>query len=170
MKTFGELASQPAPKSFWRRALARVAGDRPLEDYLIEQANLRGFWGAYLAEAPRSGKNPALGSEEIVVGLLAPQSSADARVLKLVTRILQSGQVDEARLLLLARREKAEGVLQWLIRGIPQPERTATIDRLERALAKARSPRAPVLDYSFGRLVKRPATAGDLWSRARRKS
>lgn len=170
MPTFGELARQPAPRSFWRARLQRRTGGLTLEDYLVDEANLRGHWGAFRRDAVLRAADPTLSLEEIVVGLLAPQATAEARHLKLVLRMLQSGRIDGRRLWALARREKAEDTLRWLLDHLPPEERSAPIAALIQQAPPQRAPRPPELDYDFRRLIKRPATARDLWNRAQRRS
>ncbi len=132
-------------------------------DWLVDQANLRGYHGAFNA-VTRGSIDPSLRLEEIVVGCLMPDAEADARVLKLVTRILQSAPLDVDRLVFLARRERAEPVLYWLVQGVPEPERTGAIPMLAQRYA-ARPPRGyrpPKYRYDFSRLVKKPAAPGRL--------
>lgn len=127
-----------------------------MQEHLIAQANHRGFFGAY---SPTSGETPldaALTLEEIVVGLLQPQAPAEGRVLKLVLRILQSGKCDSERLLLLARRERADVALAWLVSHVPDSECTHPIKELCDKLS-ARPPRerrVPALSYDWRRLEK----------------
>src|SRR5262245_20971240 len=106
--TFGAVAGQPAHRSFWFDRLRRSACGLPVEDWLIQQANFRGFCGVYLRDPPQIPVEPRLSLEEIVVGLVSPAARLDGRVIKLVTRILQSDTVQVARLLHLARAERAE--------------------------------------------------------------
>lgn len=168
--TFGEVSRQPAPRSFWRKALERRASPQRLEDWLVDQANLRGFWGAFRREPPAMASDQDLALEELVVALLSPQSVAETRHFKLALRILQSGRCDPTRLWRLARREKAEDLLNWLLQGLPDSERFPAIRLLLDAAPPQRAPRPPDIHYDFGRLVRRPARAADLWNRARRKS
>lgn len=158
---------QTAHRSIWRErfavhAVAHTSAD-PVLDWLVDQANLRGFCGAVNAVA-RSELYPGLSIEEIVVGCLTPDAVADGRVLKLVVRILQSNDVDVPGLLLLARRERAERLLYWLVGGTPEEERTGALPRLCDHF-EALPPRGYVpvrYAYDFGRLRKRAATAGHL--------
>lgn len=158
---------QTAHRSLWREALAVHAvgftSEDPVLDWLVDQANLRGFRGASNAVA-RSTLRPELSVEEIVVGCLTPTAIADGRVLKLVVRMLQSGEVEVPRLLLLARRERAERLLYWLVRGAPEEERTGALVRLYQHF-ETKPPRGYVpvrYAYDFGRLRRKPATAGHL--------
>ncbi|MBI3180712.1 MAG: hypothetical protein HYZ28_01070 [Myxococcales bacterium] len=170
MRTLGEIARQPAPRSFWRQRLALRASPTSVEDYLVDEANLRGFWGAYRREPSSRGIDGLLRLEEIVVGLMAPQAPAEPRHLKLVLRILQSDAVEARRLWLLAKREKAEDTLRWLLQNLPVEERTPRTEALMQQAPRPRAPRPPRLDYDFRRLIRRPATAKELWKRARRES
>jgi hypothetical protein len=155
--TLGHSLRRPAPFSFWRLGLERRAGGRPLQDWLVEQANLRGYRGAYNREGSSGPLEPTLTLEEIVVGLCAPQAPAEGRIFKLVLRILQSGKVDAARLLALARREMATPVLWWLLEVTPASERSAPVEELRSAFAgPPRGYRALDFDYDSQRLVRRP--------------
>ena len=165
-KCWGTLSAQPVHRSFWRADLARRAagygGPSPLLDWLVDQANLRDFRGAVNALCGGT-LDPSLTLEELVVGLLTPDSPAEGRILKLATRILQA-ELDPGRLLLLARRERAERVLCWLVRGIPEEERTGTVPHLVEAFA-ARPPRgmgAVHYDYDFQRLIRKAASPARL--------
>jgi len=162
--SYAEELRVPAHRSFFRRTLAARA--RPVEapldpvhEYLVDQANLRGFFGAWSNRADRGQLDPALALEDIVVGLLQPHAPADLRALKLVLRILQSGWIDCRRLLLLARRERALPLLAWLLDLVPEPERTAPVAELLRRLRDnpPRDPRRPRFRYDPQRLVRRPA-------------
>jgi hypothetical protein len=155
-RTFADDTLSPAHLSFWRRGLQSRAGARDVDDWLIEQANLRGFHGAWVMPSGCT-RDADLSLEEIVVGLCAPQATADGRVFKLVVRIAQSGKIDPARLARLARMERADGVLHWLFRGVPEVERTAAFLRVAAAFAAPpRGYRPPRYRYDFGRLVRRP--------------
>lgn len=160
--TYREAARQPAHRSLFREALARrarPAGDAdPVHEYLIDQANLRGFHGAYSGRADLGTLDAALTLEEIIVGLLQPHAPAEGRVLKLVVRMLQSGQVDPDRLLFLARREIATGVLAWLVDLVPAAERNEHLERLGAMLRRhpPRHARPPNVRYDPRRLVRRP--------------
>jgi hypothetical protein len=46
MATFGELSATPFHKSFFRLRLQRLAGERALDEWLVEEANVRGYFGA----------------------------------------------------------------------------------------------------------------------------
>lgn len=146
------------------------AGDMPVHEYLVEEANLRGFLGASRPPTGRS-PDPSLSLEEIVVGLLDPHAPAEARVFKLVLRMLQSGRLEPGRLHLLARRERAAPLLYWLLQITPNPERNAAVERLSAAFSKPpRGFRPPKYRYDPRRLIRRPATREELWKRPRRGS
>lgn len=125
--------------------------------YLVEQANLRGFLGAWSA-SPVSGRiDPELDVEAIVAGLLQPHAPAEVRILKLVLRILQSGRHDPARLVLACRRERALDTLCWLLEQIPETERTEPVRVLETVVRAAppRAPRPPRIRFDPRRLERR---------------
>lgn len=171
VRTFAEACREPAPRSRWRERLQRRAGALGVDDYLLDEANLRGFHGAVRVMAARRALDPELKLEEVVVGLLAPQATADARVFKLTLRVLQSGALDPARLWLLARRERADRALYWLLERVPEEERSASVQAIA-----AQMPRAPRgyrgLSYRYDprRLLRRPARKEDLWRKVRNES
>ncbi|MHB8876652.1 MAG: hypothetical protein ACYC8T_23400, partial [Myxococcaceae bacterium] len=102
--------------------------------------------------------------EDIVVGLLAPQAPAEARVFKLVVRMLQSGRLELDRLLFRAKRERALGPLYWLVWQIPNEERTAAVGALLARLAvPPRGYRALRFRYDPQRLV-RPSRSPMAWT------
>lgn len=162
LKTYAVTSRQPPHRSFFRDALARRsrpvrAGRDAVHEYLIDQANLRGFLGAYSDRSDLGVRDPLLSLEEIVVGLLQPHAPAEPRVLKLVVRMLQSGAINPARLLFLARRERALGVLAWLTGLIPDEERSQPIVDLEERLRRdpPRDRRRPNIRYDPRRLGRR---------------
>ena len=128
----------------------------PVDEWLVEQANLRGFFGAFGRDAPSTAVDPTLTLEDIVCGLLQPHGPADGRLFKLVLRILQSGKVDAGSLAALSRRERADHVLAWLLERIPTTERTSDVDAVAKAVGHPRGHRPPVMDYDAARLVRRP--------------
>ncbi|MBI2374627.1 MAG: hypothetical protein HYV07_11585 [Deltaproteobacteria bacterium] len=146
-------------RSFFRMRLSERAQPTddvdPVQEYLISQANLRGFHGAYTTQS--SELDSELSLEEIIAGLLMPHADADGRVLKLVLRILQSGQVDLERLLLICRAERALGTLAWLVELVPEEERSAPVVALSKKLIAAppRDFRRPKYDYSPQRLIRK---------------
>ncbi len=171
---WGMYSAQTPHRSLWREGLRRRAvghtGADPVVDWLVDQANLRGFGGAVNAVAS-SAPDPSLSLEEIVVGCLTPDALADGRVLKLVVRILQSDVVRLPALLLLARRERAEKVLCWLVMGVPAAERCGAVPGVRQHF-EARPPRGYVpvsYAYDFARLNRKAAAAGKLrWKPAPR--
>src|SRR5687767_9086481 len=120
MTTFGELSRQPLHRSFWRSALEARAGGAALDVWLVEQANRHGILGAVGPVLPVGP--PEVDLETVVVGLSMPHGVVDGRLFKLLLRIVQSGRLDPDRLALLARRERADHVLWWLLERIPDPE------------------------------------------------
>ena len=138
--TFGAAARQPAHRSVWFERLRRRAPGVPVEDWLVHQANLRGFYGAYLREPLQAPLDVELSLEEIVVGLLSPAAELDGRALKLV---------------------------YWLVSNAPVSERTGAVAALERHwTAPPRGFRGIRYDYDFARLVQRRASREQLWRRA----
>ncbi|MFZ5471033.1 MAG: hypothetical protein ACOZIN_16525 [Myxococcota bacterium] len=165
--TIAQASRQLAPRSFWYQGLTRRAQKRPVDAWLIEQANLRGFFGAAVLPTGAS-IDPALALEEIVIGLLSPHAPMEGRALKLIVRLLQSGQLDTDRLRLLAKRERAEPMLHWLLTRIPPEERNPSIEKLRALFASPPRGYRPIqYDYDASRLIRRPATREQLW-RARR--
>lgn len=140
-------------------------------EYLIDEANLRGFWGAFRASTAERALDPELSLEDVVVGLLAPQAPAEARIFKLVLRILQSGRLDCRKLAFRARRERAECALYWLLQQVPIEERNAPVLQLLDQWPNPPRGYRP-LDYQYDprRLVRRRARKEDLWPRRRRSS
>lgn len=163
-RTLAEACRQPAFRSLWYERLRRQAGSGPPHDWLIDQANLRGFHGAYNSKVHAESPDRSLTDEELLVGLLSPHAPADGRTLKLVVRMLQSSRLNPRRLELLARRERASGVLHWLLRLIPESERTESVRELQKIFATPpRGDRGVAYDYDPQRLVRRPATREQLW-------
>lgn len=160
--TWGRTLSHPCHRSFFRARLAERAraareGEDPVQEYLIDQANLRGYLGAFSGRDDLGPLDPSLSPEEIVVGLLQPHAPWEARVVKLVVRILQSGDLDLDRLVLLAKREKALPVLAWIVELVPDGERARPVrDLVHRfALDPPRERRRPSVRYDSGRLIRR---------------
>lgn len=153
--TYGEKLSVPPHRSFFRDALAQRAAPQGVQEYLIEQANARGFLGAYTAASELPAIDENLDLEDIVVGLLQPQAPAEVRVIKLVVRILQSGRLDLDRLLLRARRERADASLAWILEIIPEVEVGPPVRAL-RERSRERPPREtrrPAIRYDPRRLL-----------------
>jgi hypothetical protein len=162
--TLAHMSRLPAHRSLWYASLVRRAAAAPVHDWLVEQANLRGFFGAYGSQSYADSPDPSLELEEVIVGLLAPQAPADGRTLKLVVRMLQSGQVNADRLRHWARRERAEGILYWLLDLVPQEELTPELIEIRAHFTKPpRGHRGVEYAYDPQRLVRRPATRDHLW-------
>ncbi len=160
--TFADAARLPVHWSaFWRGLIARAGGAGQVANWLIAQANARGFHGAFvdLEEAA----DPALGLEDLLVGLLMPHAELDARIVKLVVRILQAGQLDPAKLAFRARRERADVALAWVLSLVPATERNAALDSIATLLRAPRGGAQIRFNYDSERLVRRPATKGHLW-------
>jgi hypothetical protein len=158
-------------RSFWLERLARRATPHELTDYLIAQANLRGFHGAYLGQPPPLSVDPELTLEEIIVGLCVPHVRLDGRVFKLVLRILQSGRIDAGHLAWLARKERADRVLHWLLGRVPGEELNAAVATVAREFATPPRGYRPLrYDYDAARLVRRPFRKEHLWQRLRSRS
>lgn len=167
--TLGTLSANPAHRSFFRERLQRLAGSRPLEDWLVEEANVRGHLGATGPSIPDRVPTPQLSDGDLVVALLMPHSQVDGRLFKLVVRLLQRTSIDPRTLWFYARRERADRVLFWLLNLVPLPERTATITALIDACpAPPRGYRGVQFNYSSARLLRRPATKESVWRAARR--
>lgn len=163
-RTLAEACREPAFRSLWYERLRRRAGTAPVYDWLIDQANLRGFHGAYNARPCTKQTDEELTVEELAVGLLSPHAPADGRTFKLVVRMIQSGRLNAARVALLARRERASGVLYWLLNQIPPSERTPPVHELSRCFpTPPRGARGVAYAYDPDRLIRRPATRERLW-------
>lgn len=162
--TLEAATRQTAHTSLFRRRVQARAGTAALTGWAVEQLNHRGFYGAW-AEAPADGApDEAVTLEELVVLLTMPQADADPRLWKLVVRTIQRGPIDVRRLARLARQERAEGLLAWLLEGLPAEEATDTTRALRAAL-HPRDARAPDVRYDFERLRRRPASKERLWRR-----
>lgn len=96
---------------------------RPIEEWLVEEANARGYLGASGAYLPERPPEVTLSDEDVVVALLSPHAAADGRILKLVIRMIQSGKLDARVLALRARRERSDWALYWLLQLVPYVER-----------------------------------------------
>lgn len=169
--TLAASCGTPAHRSFWYEGLARRAGGSSVQDYLVSQANRRGFRGAF-GPAPIDGPiDEGLGVEEIVVGLCAPQAPLEGRVFKLILRILQSGEAQPVRLQWFARRERADHVLFWLLQRVPEPEKNDAVREIQgRFASPPRGYRPPRYNYDPARLLRRPALGAKAWSTRRRSS
>lgn len=167
--TFAEKTRQPAHRSLWRRVLEDRAGALVVQDYLVEQANLRGHRGAWSRIREGATVDGSLDLEDIVVGLLMPHAPVEGRVVKLVLRILQSGDVEPGKLVLRARRERAVAGLHWILQMVPEGERTEAVVAVERALGgEPRGYRPPDYDYDPRRLIRRRFSKDELWKTRRR--
>ena len=167
--SLGELSANPAHRSFFRERLQRLAGDRAVDDWLVEEANVRGYLGAVGRAIPDRPATPGVSDVELIVALLMPHTPVDGRLFKLVVRMLQRAAVDGPRLWFFARRERADRVLYWLLNQVPPSEKTGSV-----ASAIAASPTAPRgyqglrFHYDGSRLLRRPATRESVWRAARR--
>lgn len=161
MQTVGDVSAQTPHFSFLRRRFERLAGARGVHAWLIDEANRRGYLGAFNADRPDAEATAQLGDEELVVGLLMPHAEADARTWKLVVRMLQAGRLDLRRLAQLARQERAEAMLHWLVQLVPAQEQTPAIAELRRRPAP-RGFSGVRVAYDAGRLLRRPASKGEL--------
>jgi hypothetical protein len=124
-RTFAEAFRDTAPRSFWFESLRKRAGSVPLVDWLVGQLNARGHRGAWTTHDVHLA--PGVSTEELVVGLTSPRAHADGRILKLLVRLFQDGDLDLDRLEYLARREGATRVLHWLVSIVPDEERTPNL-------------------------------------------
>jgi hypothetical protein len=158
----GQLTRQTPHVSFFRRRLERVAQGRPLADWLVEELNRRGHLGAYTASEVTGAPAEQVSLEELIVALAMPHAEADARNWKLIIRALQKGPFDPATLARLAKLERADALLAWLLRGLPATERSPVLERLA-ALLHPRDPRDLDVRYDFTRLLRRPATREAQW-------
>jgi hypothetical protein len=163
------VSHQPEHLSFWRQGLAQratgIGGPDPVQEYLVRQANLRGFWATSSA-GPWGTLDPALTLEEIVVGMCMSHALADGRVFSLVLAIAESGKVDPGRLRLLAEREKAHVILDWLFRNIPASRVNEPVKTLQASFA-ARPPRGSSrveYRYDFNRLLSKPKGLAGRWN------
>jgi hypothetical protein len=167
--TFSERARSTRHRSFFRERLQRLAGERSLTDWLVEEANVRGYFGAMGVEVPQRPPTPGLRDEALVAALLMPHAVLDVRLFKLVIRLLQRGTVDKERLWLEARKERADSTLYWLLQQVPAAERTPELLRVLPS-APPRGYRPLPIDYDGRRLLRRAATKASTWKAARRSS
>lgn len=160
--TFADASIQPRHWSaFWANLCRRAGGEACVTDWLIAQANARGFHGAFVTlVSPEDG---SLALEDLLVGLLMPHAELDARVIKLVVRVLQSGRVDAHRLSFRARRERADLALSWVLGLLPESERNDATRSVEAVLRAPRAPTEVHFNYDVGRLIRRPASRDHLW-------
>ncbi len=160
--TFAEAARIPLHWSaFWHRLSQSAGGSSQVTNWLIAQANARGFHGAFVNR--EQAVDASLGLEDLVVGLLMPHAELDARVIKLVVRLLQSTQLDAAKLVFRARRERADIALAWVLNLVPEGELTAPVVGVAKLFRKPRGDAHVRFNYDPQRLVRRPATKDHLW-------
>ncbi|MDX2010053.1 MAG: hypothetical protein SFW67_07685 [Myxococcaceae bacterium] len=103
--------------------------------------------------------------EEVLVALLMPQAEADARTWKLVVRMLQSGRLDPLRLASLARRERGDVMLAWLLARVPRTEWGPALEAVTQALRPPGHLGPVTVVWDASRLVRRPLTKGTSWRR-----
>jgi hypothetical protein len=160
--TFAGAARLPLHWSaFWNELCLRAGGTGEVTNWLIAQANARGFHGAVVTR--EVALDSWLSLEDVVVGLLMPHAELDARVVKLVVRILQSDQLDGAKLAFRARRERADIGLAWVLSLVPEAEVTKSVSSVARALRPPRGTTKVNFRYDSQRLVRRPASKEHLW-------
>lgn len=167
--TFSETAHATMHRSLLRERLQRMAGARPIVDWLVEEANVRGYFGVTTLQVPDRSPSESLSDEQLVAALLMPHGELDVRLFKLVLRMIQRGEMSATRLWLEARKERADSVLFWLVERVPAEERSAEVERV--AAAQPLPPRGyrPLpIRYDAGRLLRRPATRESTWRAARR--
>lgn len=156
-------------RSLFRERLQRLAGQRPLIDWLVEEANVRGHFGVTTLELPQRAPVPGVSDEQLIAALLMPHAPLDVRVFTLVVRMIQRGGMSPTSLWLEARKERADSTLFWLLERVPDEERTAELERA--ATAQPRPPRGyrPLpIEYDARRLIRRPATRESTCRAARR--
>lgn len=164
--TFADAARVPLHWSaFWHRLCQRAGAPTQVTNWLIAQANARGFHGAFVNR--EEALDASLGVEDLVVGLLMPHAELDVRVIKLVVRLLQSTELDAAKLVFRARRERADIALAWVLRLVPEGELTASVVGVAERLPRPRGDAHVRFNYDPQRLVRRAATKDHLW-RAKR--
>ena len=160
--TFARAARlAPHWSAFWAELCRKAGGADQVTNWLIAQANARGFHGAFVNREEQLDHRLAL--EDLLVGLLMPHAELDARVVKLITRVLQSGAVDPAKLAFRARRERADVGLAWVLNLVPASEQTAPLVAVARALRPPRGHADVRFNYDPQRLIRRPATREQLW-------
>jgi len=143
--TIAEKTRSTLHRSLFRERLLRLANGRSLTDWLVEEANVRGHYGATTLEVPERAPTAGLSDEQLIAALLMPHGELDVRLFKLVVRMIQRGGLDARVLWLEARKERAEPVLFWLLQQVPAEERTPRDRRGDRRAAwtSARLPAAP---------------------------
>jgi hypothetical protein len=168
-KSFAERAGLTTHRSLFRERLQGLARSCPLVDWLVQEANLRGYFGATGPEVPERPRANALSDEQLIVALLMPHGCLDVRLFKLVLRILQQGDLDPSVLWLEARKERAESTLYWLLGRVPGEELTPGVEAVMAAQPHPpRGYRPLPIDYDPRRLLRRVATRESTWRAARR--
>lgn len=162
----GERTSQAPHVSLFRRRLARLAGDEPVSEWVVRELNRRGHLGAFSAAGTEGAPEPTVTLEELIVALAMPHAEADGRNWKLIVRALQKGPFSPGKLARLAKLERGEVLLAWLLAGLPEQERTPELEALAKLICP-RDRRPPSIRYDFGRLNKRPASSEHLWRHPR---
>ncbi|MBL8949374.1 MAG: hypothetical protein JNK82_01260 [Myxococcaceae bacterium] len=159
-RTLAECARLTLHRSLFREKLQRLAGAKSVTDWLVEEANVRGHFGATTLEVPDRAPTEGLLDEQLIAALLMPHSELDVRLFKLVVRIIQRARLDPSRLWLEARKERAEGVLFWLLQQVPEEERTTEVRlAIDVQPNPPRGYRPLPIEYDARRLLRRPATS-----------
>jgi len=86
----------------------------------------------------------------------------DARIVKLIVRMLQSGELDAEKFAFRARRERADVGLSWVLQLVPTSERTAPVVAVAAALRAPRGATEVRFNCDPQRLLRRPATKDQL--------
>ena len=168
-RTFAERTGQVPHRSLFRERLQRTAGERPLIDWLVEEANVRGHFGVVSASLGEREPSPWLADEALVAALLMPHGPLDVRLFTLVVRMIQKGHMDPRRLWLEARKERADATLYWLLERVPEEERNEAVVRTVAMQSEPpRGYRPLPIDYDPRRLIRRAATRESTWRAARR--
>ncbi len=167
--TFGALSGNPLHRSFFRERVGRMAGAGALDDWLVEEANVRGYLGAVGSVVPDRAPTIGLSDEELIIALLMPHTPTDGRLFKLVVRMLQRATFDPQSLWFQARRERADRVLYWVLQQVPELERVTGVSALLAVISgPPRGYRGLKFNYDGSRLLRRPATKESVWRAARR--
>jgi hypothetical protein len=166
MRRVADITSQSPHLSLFRRRVARIAG-QPVElhSWLIDEANRRGYFGAFNRVRAEGLPTSGIMDEEVVVALLMPDAEADGRTWKLVVRMLQAGRLNPTRLSTLARRERADVMLQWLLEKVPSSERCPPLNAVQAALRAPRHVTPVAVVWDASRLVRQPLIRGTEWRR-----
>lgn len=155
-RTLASVSGIVPHRSFFHDRIRRLAGDRPLDEWLVEQANARGFHGA-IGLTRADAVDERVAPEELLAGLLLPEAAVDVRLFRLAVRMMQSGRLDARRAVHLARQERVVGVLWWLLERVPDSERNAHLRAFVAAIeGPPRGYRPLAIEYDARRLVHRP--------------